>query len=122
MPPLGTGGVGLSGGSAAGPGASVPNIPNYLVQAVLLTLVCIVLSPFTLFFPFIGVITGVVAIVYGAQVNGKVAGGNYVGARDSSRMARVWTWITFAILIVELLVLAAFLLLFILVLVAGASA
>ncbi len=46
--PLNTGG-GLSAGSAAGPGASVPNISNYLVQAVLLTLVCLVLSPFTLF-------------------------------------------------------------------------
>ncbi len=85
MPPLDTGGAGLSAGSAVGPGASVPNIPNYLVQAVLLTLICLVLSPLTLFFPFLGVITGIVAIVYGAQVNGKVAGGNYVGARDSSR-------------------------------------
>ena len=75
VPPLDAGGVGLSGGSAIGPGASVPNIPNYLVQAILLTLVCLVLCPFTLFFPFLGVITGIVAIVYGAQVNGKVAGG-----------------------------------------------
>jgi len=90
VPPLDTGNTGLSAGSAAGPGASsVPNIPNYLVQAVLLTLVCLVLFPLTLFFPFLGVITGIVAVVYGAQVNGKVAGGNYVGARDSSRLARV---------------------------------
>ena len=121
-PPLDAGSAGLSAGPAAGPGASVPNIPNYLVQAVLLTLVCFVLSPFTLFFPFLGVITGIVAIVYGAQVNGKVAGGNYVGARDSSRLARVWTWITFAFVVIELLILAAFVLLFILTLVAGASA
>ena len=64
------------------PGASVPNMPNYLVQAVLLTIICFVLSPFTLFFPFLGVITGIVAIVYGAQVNGKVAGNNYAGARS----------------------------------------
>ena len=82
VPPLDTGGAGLS----ASPGASVPNIPTYLVHAVLLTLICFVLSPFTLFLPFLGVITGIVAIVYGAQVNGKVAGGNYVGARDSSRL------------------------------------
>jgi hypothetical protein len=118
VPPLDTGGAGLSASS----GASVPNIPNYLVQAVLLTLVCLVLSPFTLFLPFLGVITGIVAIVYGAQVNGKVAGGNYVGARDSSRLARVWTGITFAFVVIELLILAAFVLLFILTLVAGASA
>ena len=121
VPPLDTGGSGLSAGSATGPGASVPNIPNYLVQAVLLTLVCLVLSPLTLFFPFLGVITGIVAIVYGAQVNGKVAGGNYVGARDSSSLARVWTWVTFAFVILELLILAAFLLLFILALIAGSA-
>ncbi len=28
VPPLATGGAGLSAGSAAGPGASVPNMPN----------------------------------------------------------------------------------------------
>ncbi len=78
-------------------------------------------SPLTLFFPFLGVITGIVAIVYGAQVNGKVAGGNYVGARDSSRMARVWTWITFAFVILELPILAAFLLFFILAVLAGSA-
>ena len=121
VPPLATGGAGLSAGSAAGSGASVPNMPNYLVQAVLLTLVCFVLSPFTLFFPFLGVITGIVAIVYGAQVNGKVVGNNYAGARESSRMARVWTWITFAFVVLELLILAAFLLIFILALAAGSG-
>ncbi len=36
-------------------------------------------------------------------------------------MARVWTWITFAFVILELLILAAFLLLFILALVAGSA-
>ena len=121
VPPLDAGGGGLSAGSAVGYGASVPNIPDYLVQAILLTTVCLVLSPFTLFFPFLGVITGIVAIVYGAQVNGMVAGGNYVGARDSSRLARVWTWITFAFVVLELLILAAFLLIFILALAAGSA-
>ena len=59
--------------------------------------------------------------VYGAQVNGKVAGGNYVGARDSSRLARVWTWITLAFVILGLLILAVFVLLFILALAAGGA-
>ena len=83
VPPLGTGSSGLSGGSATGPGVSVPNIRNYLVQAVLLTLVSFLLF-LTLAPPFVtvpGVIAGIVGIVYGAQVNGKVAGGNYTGAR-----------------------------------------
>ncbi len=121
VPPPSTGGAGLSAGSAAGPGASVPNIPNYLVQAVLLTLVSLAFSFVPIFVTFLGVVTGIVAIVYGAQVNGKVAGGNYVGARDSSRMARVWTWITFAFVILELLILAAFLLFFILAVLAGSA-
>ena len=63
VPPLNTGGGGLSAGSAAGPSASVSNSPNYLVQAVLLTLVCLVLSFVPIFVTFLGVITGIVAIV-----------------------------------------------------------
>ena len=126
VPPPSAGSAGFSAGSAGsagGPGASVPNIANYLVQAVLLTLVCLFLSPFTLFFPFLGVITGIVAIVYGAQVNGKVAGNNYAGASESSRMARVWTWVTFAFVVLEVFILAVFLLILILTVVAaGASA
>ena len=112
-------GPGFSG-STSSSAASVPNISNYLVQSVLLTILCLVLSPFTLFFTFIGVITGVVAIVYGAQVNGKVAGNNYAGAHESSSSARLWTWITFAFVILEFLILAVFLLLFILA-IAGSS-
>lgn len=119
VPPPPVQGTGFSG-STSSSAASVPNIPNYLVQSVLLTILCLVLSPFTLFFTFIGVITGVVAIVYGAQVNGKVAGNNYAGAHESSSSAKLWTWITFAFVILEFLILAVFLLLFILA-IAGAS-
>ena len=121
VPPLDTGGGGPPAGSAIGYGVSVPNIPNYLVQAILLTLVCTFFSFAPPFVTALGIITGVVAIVYGAQVNGKVAGGNYVGARDSSRLARVWTWITFGFVVIELLILAAFVLLFILALAAGSA-
>lgn len=90
--------------------AAAPNIPNYLVQAVLLTIVCFVLAPFTLFFPGLGVIAGIVAIVYGTQVNGKVAGRNYAGARESPRMAKIWSWITFAFVVLEIIILALFVL------------
>ncbi len=121
VPPPSIEGVGFSSGATAGSVTSAPNIPNYLVQAVLLTVVCLILSPFTLFFTFLGVVTGIVAIVYGAQVNGKVAGNNYAGARESSSMAKVWTWITFAFVVLEFLILAAFLLFFVLAVVAGAS-
>jgi len=55
-----------------------------------------------LFFPFIGVVTGIIAIVYAAQVNGKVAGRNYAGAAESSKMAKIWCWITFAFVLIEI--------------------
>ncbi len=64
----------------AAPGAT---IPNYLVQAILVTLCCCL--------PF-----GVVAIIYAAQVNSKLAQGDTAGAMDSSKNAKMWCWIAFA--------------------------
>ena len=61
----------------------VQSVPNYLVWAILVTVLCCV--------PF-----GIVAIVYAAQVSGKVASGDYAGALDSSRKAAMWCWIALA--------------------------
>lgn len=58
-------------------------ISNHLVEAILVTLCCCL--------PF-----GIPAIVYGAQVSGKVAAGDIPGALDSSRKAKMWSWIGFA--------------------------
>jgi len=58
-----------------------PKIPNYLVQSILATLFCCL--------PF-----GIVAIVYAAQVNSKVQGGDIAGAEVSSRKAKRWCWIS----------------------------
>jgi hypothetical protein len=63
--------------------APAPTIPNYLVQSILVTLCCCM--------PF-----GIVAIVYAAQVNAKLAGGDIAGALESSRNAKMWSWIGFA--------------------------
>ena len=57
-------------------------IPNYLVQAILATLFCCL--------PF-----GIAAIVYAAQVNGKIAGGDIEGAQRDSDNAKMWAWISF---------------------------
>lgn len=57
------------------PGATT--VPNYLVFAILTTLLCCLPA-------------GVVAIVYAAQVNGKEASGDYAGAVDSSNKAKLW--------------------------------
>jgi hypothetical protein len=51
------------------------DIPTYLAQAILCTLFCCL--------PF-----GIVAIVYAAQVNGKLAMGDYYGAQSASASAR----------------------------------
>ena len=68
-------------------------IPNYLVQAILVTLCCCL--------PF-----GIVSIVYAAQVNAKAKVGDIQGALDSSGKAKMWCWIGFGIgLVVNLIVL-----------------
>lgn len=67
------------GSSPTGP-AQV--IPNYLVQSILVTVCCCL-------------IPGIVAIVYAAQVNGALAGGNFEYARRCSRLAYIWSWVGF---------------------------
>lgn len=61
----------------------VAAIPNYVVQAALVTLFCCM--------PF-----GIVALVYSAQVNSKLAKGDDVGAKLSSDRARKWVIVTFS--------------------------
>lgn len=55
-------------------------VPNYLVQAILVTVCCCV--------PF-----GIPSIVYAAQVNGKLEAGDIAGAIECSRRAKMWSWI-----------------------------
>ena len=58
-------------------------IPNYLWQAIVCTVCCCL--------PL-----GIAAIVYAAQVNGKLAAGDYHGALATSNTARTWCWVAFA--------------------------
>ena len=55
-------------------------VNNYLVPAVLTTLCCCLPG-------------GVVAIIYAAQVNTKLAAGDIAGAMAASRNAKMWCWI-----------------------------
>lgn len=64
------------------PGMPAGQIPNYLVQAILVTILCCL--------PF-----GIPAIVFAAQVNGKVQAGDVQGAMDASKKAKMWCWIAF---------------------------
>ena len=69
-----------SGGGTIPPGT----VPNHLVGAVLSTICCCM--------PF-----GVAAIIFAAQVNGKLAAGDIEGARDSSKKAATFMWISFSV-------------------------
>ena len=68
-------------------GAGAPTgagVPNYLVQSILVTIFCCL--------PF-----GIPAIVFAAQVNGKLAAGDHAGAVDASNKAKMWCWISFGV-------------------------
>lgn len=65
-----------------------PPPSNYLVFAILSTLFCCQ-------------ILGIISIVYAAQVNSKWYAGDYQGAIDSSRNAKLWAWVAFGIGIVS---------------------
>ncbi len=58
------------------------SVPNYLAPAILVTLCCCI--------PL-----GIPAIVYAAQVNGKLAAGDLAAAQEMSRKAKMWCWIAF---------------------------
>lgn len=59
-----------------------PKIPNYLVHSVVATLCCCL--------PL-----GIVALVYAAQVNTKLAAGDEAGAQESSKKAKTWVFAAF---------------------------
>ena len=58
-----------------------PHVPDHLVWAILSTVFCC--PP-----------TGIVSIVYAAQVNGKVAAGDFAAARKASQDAKAWIWVS----------------------------
>lgn len=63
------------------PGAAVP---NYLVFAILATVFCCL--------P-----TGIAAIIFAAQVNGKLQAGDLAGAQAASNNAKIWCWVSFGL-------------------------
>jgi uncharacterized membrane protein YvbJ len=56
------------------------SVPNYLVFAILTTVLCCLPA-------------GIAAIVYAAQVNGKLQAGDIAGAQAASKNAKMWCWI-----------------------------
>jgi hypothetical protein len=72
------------GPSVPVPGAAPAYVPNYLAQAILVTLFCCL--------PL-----GIVSIVFASQVNGKLAAGDVAGAQQASKNARTWAWVSFGL-------------------------
>ena len=69
------------------PGVILPpgtTIQNYLVFAILTTVLCCLPA-------------GIPAIVYAAQVNGKLQAGDLAGAKLASDNAKMWCWISFGL-------------------------
>lgn len=62
------------------PAARPPKPNNYLVWAILATVLCCI--------PF-----GIVSIVYASQVDSKYVTADYAGAEESARLAKVWFWV-----------------------------
>lgn len=68
-----------------------PQVPNYLVQSILVTLCCCL--------PL-----GIVAIIFAAQVNSKLAQGDVAGAMEASKNAKMWCWIAFGLGLVAIVI------------------
>jgi|SRR5260370_33570229 hypothetical protein len=62
---------------------STATVPNYLIPAILSLFCCWPLS--------------IVAIIFAAQVNGKVAAGDIQGAMDASKKAKLFSFIAIGI-------------------------
>jgi hypothetical protein len=68
-------------GTVIPPGTTVE---NYLVFAILTTVLCCLPA-------------GIPAIVYSAQVNGKLLQGDLAGAQAAANNAKMWCWISFGL-------------------------
>jgi hypothetical protein len=64
------------------------NIPNYLWQAIVVTILCCL--------PF-----GIPAIIFASKVNGLVIAGQIEEAKAASEKAKLWCWVSFGVGIVS---------------------
>lgn len=77
------------------PPPPVQQVPNYLVQSILVTILCCL--------PL-----GIPAIIFAAQVNGKLQSGDIQGALSASKSARTFCWISFGLGLAAMVIWVAF--------------
>lgn len=77
-------GPGYQQPGAWGAASGAVEVPNYLVQSILVTVLCCL--------P-----TGIAAIVYAAQANSKKTAGDYAGAIEAANKAKTWCWISLGV-------------------------
>lgn len=82
---------GASGGASG-------SVPNYLIPAILSLFCC---------FPL-----GIAGVIFAAQVNGKVASGDIAGAQDSSKKAKLFSFIAIGLGVAFWVVYIVFMVLF----------
>ncbi|MGJ8641932.1 MAG: GYF domain-containing protein [Luteolibacter sp.] len=73
-----------------------PDIPSYLVPSIIGTVISAILVLMFCFSP--GVITGIVAIVYGSKVDSLRLQGDLMAATSASKTAKVWMIVTYVLL------------------------
>ncbi|MEO8365669.1 MAG: CD225/dispanin family protein [Pseudoxanthomonas sp.] len=78
--------------------AAPGSIPNHLAWAIIATVFSLCLCC-----GIPGLITGIIAIVFSAQVNSKLNAGDVEGARRASNTARILCWVTTACAVIGLL-------------------
>ena len=73
------------------PSSGAPtSVPNYLVQAIISLFCCLPL--------------GIVAVIFAARVNGQVQTGDTAGAVESSRTAKLFSYIAIALGLVWIII------------------
>ena len=72
-------------------------VPTYMAWSIVSTILGLCLCC------LVGAIPGVVAIVFSSKVNGALDRGNYAEAKRASDTAKLWCWITTALVVLGLL-------------------
>lgn len=86
-------------------------IPNYLVWAVVSTVIATLTTMFSCCCIPLGLPSGIAAIVYALRVNKFLETGEISSAEQASKSAKLWTWVTTVIAILfGILVLLSFIL------------